>query len=74
MIAHGMSNAEITRRLVLSEATVKTHVARVIMKTGCRDRAQAVAPWPTRADWSRPPRPPASGPLTTAARGSRVSP
>lgn len=43
MIAHGMSNAEITRRLVLSEATVKTHVARVIMKTGCRDRAQAVA-------------------------------
>lgn len=43
MIAHGMSNAEITSRLVLSEATVKTHVARVIMKTGCRDRAQAVA-------------------------------
>ena len=43
MIAQGMSNAEITRRLVLSEATVKTHVARVIMKTGCRDRAQAVA-------------------------------
>jgi DNA-binding CsgD family transcriptional regulator len=28
---------------VVSEATVKTHVARVIMKTGCRDRAQVVA-------------------------------
>ena len=43
MIAHGLSNREITERLVLSEATVKTHVARIIMKTGCRDRAQAVA-------------------------------
>ena len=42
LIAHGLSNREITDRLVLSEATVKTHVARVIMKTGCRDRAQAV--------------------------------
>ena len=43
LMAHGMSNAEITAKLVLSQATVKTHVARVIMKTGCRDRAQAVA-------------------------------
>ncbi|HEY0214786.1 MAG TPA: response regulator transcription factor [Cellulomonas sp.] len=43
LIAYGLSNREITDRLVLSEATVKTHVARVIMKTGCRDRAQAVA-------------------------------
>lgn len=43
MMAHGLSNREITDRLVLSEATVKTHVARVIMKTACRDRAQAVA-------------------------------
>ena len=43
MIAHGLSNREIAERLVLGEATVKTHVARIIMKTGCRDRAQAVA-------------------------------
>lgn len=43
MIAHGLSNAEITERLVLSEATVKTHVARIVMKTGSRDRAQVVA-------------------------------
>jgi DNA-binding NarL/FixJ family response regulator len=43
LMAQGLSNQQITEKLVLSEATVKTHVARVIMKTGCRDRAQAVA-------------------------------
>lgn len=43
LVAHGLSNRQISQKLVLSEATVKTHVARVIMKTGCRDRAQAVA-------------------------------
>lgn len=43
LVALGMSNPEISARLVLSEATVKTHVARVIVKTGCRDRAQVVA-------------------------------
>lgn len=43
LVAHGMSNREITDRLVLSEATVKTHVGRVLTKTGSRDRAQAVA-------------------------------
>lgn len=42
LMAHGLSNAEIRDRLVLSEATVKTHVARVVMKTGSRDRTQAV--------------------------------
>lgn len=42
LMAHGLSNAEIRDRLVLSEATVKTHVARVVMKTGARDRTQAV--------------------------------
>ena len=42
LIAHGLSNREIKDRLVLSEATVKTHVSRVVMKTGSRDRAQAV--------------------------------
>ena len=42
MMAHGMSNGDISAELVLSEATVKTHVARILMKTGSRDRTQAV--------------------------------
>jgi len=42
LMAHGLSNTEIKDRLVLSDATVKTHVARVLMKTGSRDRTQAV--------------------------------
>jgi len=42
LIGEGLSNAEIAERLVVSAATVKTHVNRVFAKTGVRDRAQAV--------------------------------
>jgi DNA-binding NarL/FixJ family response regulator len=42
LIAAGLSNNEIADKLVLSHATVKTHVNRIFYKTGARDRAQAV--------------------------------
>ncbi|MEA2637462.1 MAG: hypothetical protein QOE18_519 [Chloroflexota bacterium] len=42
LIAAGLSNSEIADRLVLSSATVKTHINRIFYKTGARDRSQAV--------------------------------
>ena len=42
LIAQGRSNAEIAGELFISAATVKTHVTRVLMKLGLRDRAQAI--------------------------------
>jgi DNA-binding NarL/FixJ family response regulator len=42
LIASGLSNQEIADALVLSNATVKTHINRIFYKTGARDRAQAV--------------------------------
>jgi DNA-binding NarL/FixJ family response regulator len=43
LVADGMSNAEVAERLVLSRATVKTHVANILEKLHARDRVQAAA-------------------------------
>ncbi len=42
LIAHGMSNTEISDTLAIAPETTKTHVKRILAKLGLRDRAQAV--------------------------------
>jgi DNA-binding NarL/FixJ family response regulator len=65
LVAAGLSNAEIAARLVISPLTAKTHVARVLAKLGCHDRAQLVT-LAYETGFVRP-GPPQASPAETAA-------
>ena len=56
-VAEGLTNAEIARLLVVGDGTIKTHVARILMKLGLRDRV-AVAAFAHRAGLTGPGAPP----------------
>lgn len=43
LLAEGLSNTELAERLFVGVGTIKTHISRILFKTGCRDRAQATA-------------------------------
>ena len=55
LVAQGLSNAEIATGCTSAEATVKTHVGRILTKLDLRDRVQVVV-LPTRRAWSAPER------------------